>query len=874
VNWWQRLRNREQLERELDAELRYHFESQVDDNVRLGMSEEEARRRARLEFGGDDSVKERCRDARGTRWVNDTWQDVRFAARLLVKDRWFTLPAVMALALGIGMTGTMFTIVNAMIRGLPVANPERIMSIHASDGAGRWRGFGVSYLDFRDFQAAVKSFSGLAAFSQTAVTLGDDGRTAERTSSAYVSANAFQLLGDKPALGRDFVPADDQPGAPAVVILGSRIWTTRYGADPTTIGRSVRINGVPSTVIGVMPEGFRFPVVSDVWQPLARMTELMDQTRDIRTLQVFGRLAEGSTPAQAQADVASIAAQLSREYPAANGNTGAMVAPFPGNFAPARISIVLMSAVVFVLMVGGINVANLSLARSVGRSRELSIRVSLGATRWRIVRQLLAESGVLALVAGTLGFGFTVAGVWLFANAVTGITFPYYIKWTIDGRVGAFIGSVCVGTACLVGLLPAIQVSRLAAQRSLTEGEKTAPSGLVRRRLTTALLSVELALTLVLLAGAGLMMRSFLAIYRADSVVDATRVATMPVSLPTEKYHTPEQRTAAYQRLVERVDGIPGVSSTAFASVVPFAGGPSRHLSVDGRHPLPGESQPIVSHVRIRGRYFETLGLRLLRGRTFIDRDALAGSEGAIVTERLAAMFFSGEDPIGRRICLTAPNATPATPPACATIVGVSPTVRQQYFQDIDPVVYVPDRADSSEMMLMVRSDLTPNATVPLIRTEVSALDSDIPLNAVMPLDDAMTGSRWGHRVFGGMLTVLALVGLLLGAVGLYAVTAFSVVQRTHEIGVRMALGARSNAVVWLFVKRAVLPVGFGIGAGLAGAWVIGRLLRRFLIQTSPTDPTVLVGIAAILVAVSFAACFFPARRATRVDPVTALRYE
>jgi putative ABC transport system permease protein len=550
-----------------------------------------------------------------------------------------------------------------------------------------------------------------------------------------------------------------------------------------------------------------------------------------------------------------------------------MVAPFPGYFAPAGILIVLMSAVVLVLMVGCINVANLSLARSVGRSRELAIRVSLGATRWRIVRQLLAESIVLALAAGTLGFGFALGGVWLFANAVTGITFPYYIRWTIDGRVGVFIGAVCVGTALLIGLLPAVQVSRLAAQRSLKEGA-AATTGVARRRLTTALLSLELALTLVLLAGAGLMMRSFLAVYRADSVVDATRVVTMPVSLPDEKYPTPARRTAAYQRLEARVDGIPGVSSTGFASVIPFSGGPSRQLSVDGRRPPPGESQPIVSYVRIRGRYFETLGLRLLRGRTFIAGDALPGSEGAIVSERLAAMFFSDEDPIGRRICLTTANAMAATAPACATIVGVSPTVRQQYFQDIDPVVYVADRADSSEMMLMVRSDSSPNATVPLIRTAVSALDRDIPLNAVMPLDDAMTGSRWGHRVFGGMLTVLALVGLLMGAVGLYAVTAFSVVQRTHEIGVRMALGARSGTVVWLFVKRAALPVGFGIGAGLAGAWGIGRLLQRFLIQTSPTDATVLVGIAALLVAVSFAACFFPARRATRVDPVTALRYE
>jgi predicted permease len=623
-----------------------------------------------------------------------------------------------------------------------------------------------------------------------------------------------------------------------------------------------------------MPDGFRFPVVSDVWQPLARMPELMDQPRDRRSLQVFGRLADRSTPAQAQAEIGAIAARLSREYPVANGSTGAVVAPFPGHFAPIPILVVLMSAVGFVLMVGCINVANLLLARSAGRSRELAIRVSLGATRWRIVCQLLAESGVLALAAGAMGLLFVLGGVWLFGNAVTGITFPYYIRWTIDGRVGAFIGAVCVGTAFLVGLLPAVQVSRLAAKRSLKDEDKAAMSGAARQRLTTALLTVELALTLVLLAGAGLMMRSFLAIYRADSVVDAARVVAMPIALPNDKYSTPEHRAAAYERLEERIEGIPGVSSTAFASVVPFAGGPSRQLSVDGRRPVPGESQPIVSYVRIRGRYFETLGLRLLRGRTFADQDAMPGSEGAIVNQRLAAMFFADDDPIGRRICLTTLNKTMATPPACATIVGLSPTVRQQYFQDIDPVVYVPDRADASELMLMIHSDSTPSALVPLIRTEISAVDDDISLNAVLPLNDTMTGSRWGHRVFGGMLAMFAVVGLLLAAVGLYAVTAFSVVQRTQEIGVRMALGARSGAVVWLFVKRAALPVGVGICFGLAGAWAVGRLLQRFLIQTSPTDPTVLVGIAVLLAAVSGAAAFFPARRATRVDPVAALRYE
>jgi putative ABC transport system permease protein len=869
VNWWQRLRNQDHLERELDAELRYHFDREVADNVRMGMSEDEARRRARLALGGDDPLKESCRDARGTRWVLDTAQDLRIAARLLVKDRRFTLPALLALALGIGMNGTMFTIVNAMIRGLPTEGADRIMSIHARDAVGRWRGLGLSYRDFRDFQAATQTFTGLAAFSQSPMTLGDDGRAAETASAAFVSENTFRLLGERPVLGRDFVPDDDQPGAPSVVILGGRLWTTRYNADPSIVGRRVRVNGVPSTVVGVMPADFRFPVVNDMWQTLAQLPGVTTQTRDVRQIQVVGRLADWSTLPQAQAEIESIAVRLSSEYPETNRNTGAIVVPFPGHFAPSPILIALMSAVGLVLLLACINVANLLLVRSMGRSRELAMRTALGATRWRIVRQLLVESGLLAFAAGTLGFGFGFAGLWLFASAVADIAFPYYIQWTIDGRVGVFMAVVCLATALVTGLLPAVHASKLAGMAGVA-----ATSGMAKRRMTSALLTIEVALTLVLLVGAGLMMRSFLAVYRADSVVDIANVVAMPLSLPTEKYRTSAQRLAAYQRLDERLDAIPDVSSSAFANVIPFAGGPARQMSIDGRPPLPGESPPIVSYVTIRGRYFDSLGLRLLRGRAFTDRDALPGSESAIVNQRLATAFFADEDPIGRRICLTVPNAAAPLPQACATIVGVSPTVRQQYFQEIDPVVYVPARDDAAELMLVVRSHSTPDAVAPLIRAEVAAIDEAIALSALLPLDRAMTQSRWGHRVFGGMLTVFAFVGLVLGAVGLYAVTAFAVVQRTQEIAIRMALGAQPGAVLWLFVARAGLPVAVGVGAGLAGALAIGRLLRRFLIQTSPADPTILVGIVVLVAVVYFAAVFFPARRATGFDPLAALRYE
>jgi predicted permease len=883
MNWWRRLRRRDELEWHLDAELRDHVERQVADYIAAGMSGPDARRRAHLEFGGLEQVKEVCRDARGTRWATDITQDFRYAARLLVKDRWFALATVVALALGIGLNSTMFTIVNAMSRGFPGDRTERILSINALDRAGRQ--LGVSHRDFLDWRAEAKTFSGLAAFSQTTATLGDTGRAAERSAACYLSANTFQLLGARPILGRDFLAADDQPGAPPVVMLSSSMWKARYRADATLIGRTVRVNGVPSVVIGIMPDGFRFPVLSDVWQPLGLLPGLTTQRRDTRPLQVFGRLADRRTQSQAQSEVETIAARLSRDYPDTNGNIGALVARFPGHFAPDPILMALMMAVGFVLLIACANVANLLLARSAARTPEIAIRVSLGATRWRIARQFLVESGVLAGIAGTLGVAFSLAGVWLFARTVADINFPYYIKWTMDRQVIWFVATTCLATGFLVGLLPALHVAKTATNPFLTEGGRKTRHALRTRRWTTALLTAELALTLTLLAGAGLMMRSFLAVYRADRIVDATHVMAMPLILPGQAYQTPEQRTAFYQRLEARVAALRDVSSAAFANVVPFAGGPARQLAIDGRPTVSNAAPPMVSYVAIHGRYFETLGVRLLRGRTFVETDGTSGHESAIVNQRLAAMFFPNEDPIGRRIRLTAPpqdvrreapgvNTPVSVPPAWATIVGIAPTVRQQYLRDLDPVVYVPHRADSSGITLIVRGQSAPDMIAPVIRAVVDGLDPEIALSAIRPLEDLMTQSRWGHRVFGGMLTVFACIALALAAVGLYAVTTYAVVQRTQEIGVRMALGAQANAVVWLVVKRTLLSLGIGLGMGFAGALAVGRLLQGFLIQTSPTDPTTLVGIAILLIAVSAAASLFPARRATRLDPVAALRYE
>lgn len=702
-------------DRELTEEIEAHLDLLTEEHLGRGMSREDARAAARRAFGGIEQVKEAYRDQRGLPLVDALGQDLRFGARLLAKDRWFTLAAVIALALGIGITNTVFTVVNALTRGLPVDNPDRIVRLSTRDAAGRE--LRVSYRDFEDWRAATRAFDGIAAFVQTAMTVSEQERASERFSGSYLSANAFHLLDEKPLLGRDFRPEDDRPSAAPVALLGYRVWQNRYGGDPAVVGRTIAINGVPSVVIGVMRDGFRFPVVADMWQPLGLLPNLENQKRDARVLQAFGRLAGTTELREAQSELDSIAARLTEDYPDTNRGIRAAVLPFLDASAGYPIFLALMGSVGFVLLIACANIANLLLARAAHRSREIAIRLSQGATRWRIVRQLLVESGLLAMLAGALGFGLSVVGLRVFSLDVKGINFPYHIQWTMDGRVFTFFAVVSLGTAVVFGLLPALHVSKANVSEVLKEGGRTATGGLRARRWTGVLLTAELAFTLVLLAGAGLMVRSFLALYRADLVADTSNVLAMGLTLPNQKYPTPAHRTAFYERLEERLGAIPAISSATLVSNVPFAPTPVRELSIDGRVEIPGERRPTITYVTIGSRYFDTLGLRLLRGRDFTATDGTPGHESAIVNQRFVSMYFQGEDPIGGRIRVRDPNAPGVMPdltlrgtrkpsealregvpgsaealseggPPWITIVGVSPSLRQQQaagLQEIDP---------------------------------------------------------------------------------------------------------------------------------------------------------------------------------------------
>jgi predicted permease len=722
------------------------------------------------------------------------------------------------------------------------------------------------------------------------MNLSDEDRAPDRFRGAYVSANIFDLLRVKPMLGRGLLPDDETASAPPVLILGHDVWRNRYGGDPAVVGRTVRVNDVPSTVVGVMPDGFRFPMTAEVWQPLSLLPGLAAATRDARTLNVTGRLADSVTLEQAVADLQATADRLARDYPDTNRSIRVTIAPpmeaIRRTAKPFLMT--LMGAVGFVLLIACANVANLLLARAATRSREIAIRASLGATRWRIVRQLVIESVLLAAIAGVLGLILSVYGVRYFGVAFDAMEVgapdqavtPYWVDLTMDGRVFAFVAALCIGSSIVFGLAPALHVSKTDVNDVLKEGGRSAAGSLRARRWTGALMVFELALTLVLLTGAGLLLRSFVAHSRTNLVIDTTNVFTGRLALPMRKYPTPTQQKAFAEGLDRRLTSNPAMAAATVASDVPFVslGGSARQLSIDGRPPIGGERPPGVSYIRVGGRYFETLGLRLVKGRTFTEADQATGRAQAIVNERFATLFFPDGDPLGRRIRLESPEA-PGAPPPWFTIIGVARTLPQFAPTELAPeaLVYVPFRAEPGPMRfvsVIVRGRSGPATTLPLLREDVRALDPDLPLFAIQTLDDMVARTRYPNRMIGSLFGLLALSALVLASVGLFGLTAHGVAQRTHEIGIRMALGARAAQVAWLFLRRTLVHLSVGLTLGLAGALAIGRLLGSFLGNVSPTDPLTLGSVVALLIAVALLASFLPARRAARLNPVAALRHE
>jgi predicted permease len=868
------------LDDDFSAELQSHLEMLTDDNLRRGMTPEEARRAALIRLGAPASLQAHHRDARGLPALETMLQDLRFALRLMAKDRWYAATAIAALALGIGTNAAGFTIVNAaFLRGLPYDGSDRLFVISWQNRSGRRSN--ASYADLQDWRAASRSFSALAAYRNASINISGDRAVPEQVNGTWVSTNAFAVLREPPILGRDFTADDERAGADPAVIIGHELWKRRYGGAPAVLGEELRVNGRPATIVGVVAEGMRFPEDTDVWMPF--VPGQAEQPRSARLLRVFGRLSDGVSHRQARSEMNGIAQQLFAAYPeTAKDLVSVRVETFTERFiggAGRAMFLTVMGAVVLVLLIACANVANLLLSRSAARAREMSVRAAIGATRWRVIRQLLIESLLLSVIGGVIGLFLASAGVRAFGAAMQQSGLPYWVVFDVDYVVFAYVAVICIVTAMLFGLAPAWYVSRPGSGALLKEGARGSTPSPHVRRFGTAMVLTELALTAALLVGAGLMIRSFMALYSADLGIPVDGLVTMRVRLPDSKYTTPEARGSFFDRLESRLASIPGIEAVAVTNGVPPHDGGERLLATD-RPQAAGERPVHVGTVTVTPRFFEVLRAPLLRGRSFQGIDGAPGTETVIVNERLATQFFPGEDPVGRRLRFVPPgtNLRPAED-VWRTIVGVVPTIKHGSPQDgyENAIVYIPYRQETpAAVSLLVRSLLPPESIMDAVRREVQAIDPDQPVWSLQTVSQVMAETRWWWRTWGAMFSILAAIALVLSAVGLYAVIAYSVAQRTQEIGVRMALGAPRATVCWMVLKRAIVQLAIGLALGLGGAFVLSDVLWSGggMATITPSDPTTYAAIAVLLSAVSIAASLVPARRATRIDPVIALRSE
>jgi predicted permease len=809
--------------------------------------------------------------------------DLRMALRSILKDRWLSAASVFALALGIGVNATVFTLVNAvLIRGLPFQDSDSlyVLGVHRTTAQGPVQPGSISYQELLDWRSQTRSFVDMAAFSQYAVNIADDRGMPEQQPSARISENLFRLLGQQPLLGRDFGPADGQTDAERVVILGNTLWKNRYASDPNILGKAIRLNGEPAVVVGVMPPGIKFPTRAELWTQVIPVPENLNRGR--REYAVVGRVRPGVSRAEAQTELRGIAARLAGEYPDTNKDFTAVIQTFNERFNGGEIRtlfLALQGAVGFVLLIACANVANLQLSRSIHRAREVAVRVALGATRWRVVRQLLVESVLLGIIGGVFGLLIALAGVRMFDAAVADVGKPYWIQFNMDFVVFGFLAAICVVTGILFGIVPALQVSKTNVNNLLKEGGRGNAGSRRTRWLSGTMVVVELALTLVLLVGAGLMVRSFMKLYTADLGIPTEHMMTMRMLLPETKYPTPEARMAFYDRLAPRLETIAGIEAIAMTTNVPGFGAGRRRMEVDGRPAVSRwEDHPETAATVVSSGFFHATGIPILRGRALTDQDGAAGYEVLVVDERFAATYFPGEDPVGRRIRFPNPPSSTGRPaPVWRTIVGISRTVNELPEPGgTQPAgaVYIPYRQEPpSGAGLIVRSRLDPAAVMNVVRREVQQLDPDQPVFTVQTIDQMMARATWPYRVFGSLFAIFALIALVLSGVGLYAVMAYSVTQRTAEIGVRMALGADRRRVSWLVMRRGLLQLTIGLSLGLAGAYALSQVLAELLVSgVTPHDAVTFASITVLLSAIAIAACLVPAHRASRIDPLVALR--
>jgi putative ABC transport system permease protein len=811
----------------------------------------------------------------GANVLSDLWQDLRYALRTLIKNPGFTVVAVVALALGIGANTAIFSVVNSvLLRPLPYKDPDQLMMVWEENSKSGYPRDTPTVANFLDWRNQNQTFVGMAAMAYQSFNLTGVGDP-ERIDGRRVSATLFPLLGVDAQLGRTFTPEEDQRGAAHVVILSNAVWQRRFGGDPHIIGKSLTLNNESYSVVGVMPPRFQFPSRYDeLWVPIA-FDSNESGDRSSHYLKVLGRLKPDETLVQAQADLTAIATRLQQQYPKTNTDLGAVVTPLHeqlvGDIKPFLL--ILLGAVGLVLLIACANVANLLLARAAVRQKEIAVRVALGASKWRLIRQFLTESVLLCVIAAVVGLILAVAGLFLLKAFIPPEISIARDVW-IDTRVLGFTFGVSILTGLIFGLAPATQAAKFNLNETLKEGGRDSSSGSRRNRVRAGLVVAEVAISLVLLIGAGLLINSFIRLRTTDPGFDTDNMLTMSIDLPDPKYTEFKRRSAFYDDLIQRVQSLPGVKSAAVTTNLPLLKqGNEISIAIEGRPALPPGQEIIITTRMVSPNYFETMGMRLLKGRALSDQDRKNTPAVVVISEGMAKRYWPGQDPIGKRIS----PGDPEKPEDWLQIVGVVNDVRQyQLDAQPKPQMYLTYAQVGfyAPRDLVVKTDVDPASLAATVRRAVWEIDKDQPVSDISTmrviLNESITKQRFSMLLFA----IFAGLAMLLAAVGIYGVMSYSVAQRRSEIGIRMALGAQKFDVLKLTIGEGLKLVLIGIGLGLIGAFLLTRLMSSLLFGITATDPLTFAAISVVLVAVALIASYVPARRATKVDPLVALRYE
>ena len=878
--------HRDTVESELQDELRFHFDREVEKYERSGLTHQESVRHARLAFGGEEQVKESCREARGTQLTETVLQDVRYGLRTMGRNPGFFSIAALTLALGIGASTAVFSIVDSiLLKPLPYPKAERVMMLWREGPLAGIGDFPWSPLEYSILARTEKAFQNIGAFKKDSFNLTGTANP-ELLEGVRTTAGFFSVLGVSPALGRVFTTDEDRPGHQGVVVLSNRLWRTRFGGDADVLGKAINLNGSAYTVIGVMPSSFRFPNQEGIpfifdlpretqlWVPLALSTS---PPRGPSELGVIAEVKPGESAARIDEQLKLFEAQVDTEIPQEKGWSSHAIPLRQQIVSDARRPLLLLlGAVSIVLLIACANVAGLLLNRSLGRRRELTLRGALGAGRFRLIRQLLTESLLLSLSSGVVGILFGLACL-LAAKHFGPSDIPHLQETGLNLPVIAYALGITVITGVLFGLAPAVGATQMNMIEALKEGGQRSIGSAAAPRMRNALLVMQVAMALVLVVAAGLLVRTFYSMLRANAGFDVAKVVTFELPLPAMKYPDTERMAQLYQQVLLRLQSVPAVRSVGFASVVPMGGAADGTVIRIPEHPAANRSeQPYSNYSFISPGYFTAIGAPLLRGRDFSDADTLTSPHVTIINRVMANRYFPGEDPIGKQV------GVGSTKFPVRTIVGVVGDIKHASLREVpEPEMLVPFTQNEIKvwpsmqtMQFAVRTKIDDASIEESIRQAVHAVDPDLPIAKFATLATLVDSSMTADRFSMILVTSFGVLALVLASIGMYGVISYSVMQRTPEIGIRMALGAERIQIFLMVLRHGAYLAMAGIGIGLLAAVAAARMMRRFLYGVQPTDPITFLAVSVLLILVVLLACYVPGRKAMKVDPMIALRYE